>query len=125
MEVHLTPDQEAFVRQAIESGRLHRAEDAIEEALRLWEERKRKRAQFLATIDLAEASLARGEGRVSTEQSMRDLAHEVKQRGRKRHAAEQSRRYWRTASQNRPRRIWTISGITSRKKAGVWKSPAV
>ena len=28
-------------------------------------------------------------------------------------------------SQNRPRRIWTISGITSRKKAGVWKSPAI
>jgi putative addiction module CopG family antidote len=51
MEVHLTPGQEAFVRQAIESGRLHRAEDAIEEALRLWEERERKRVQFLATID--------------------------------------------------------------------------
>jgi putative addiction module CopG family antidote len=92
MEVHLTPDQEAFVRQAIESGRLHRAEDAIKEALRLWEERERKRAQFLATIDLAEASLARGEGRVITEQSMRDLADEVKQRGRNRLAAEQSRR---------------------------------
>jgi putative addiction module CopG family antidote len=92
VEVHLTPDQEAFVRQAIESGRLHRAEDAIEEALRLWEERERKRAQFLATIDLAEASLARGEGRVITEQSVRDLADEVKQRGRKRLAAEQSRR---------------------------------
>ena len=89
--MHLTPGQEAFVRQAIESGRLHRAEDAIEEALRLWEERERKRAQFLATIDLAEASLARGEGRVITEQSMRDLAGEVKQRGRKRLAAEQSR----------------------------------
>jgi putative addiction module CopG family antidote len=91
MEVHLTPDQEAFVRQAIESGRLHRPEDAIEEALRLWEERERKRAQFLATIDSAEASLARGEGRVITEQSMRDLADEVKRRGRKRLAAEQSR----------------------------------
>lgn len=89
--MHLTPGQEAFVRQAIESGRLHRAEDAIEEALRLWEERERKRAQFLATIDLAEASLARGEGRVITEQSMRDLAGEVKQRGRKRLAAERSR----------------------------------
>lgn len=90
--MHLTPDQEAFVRQAIESGRLHRAEDEIEEALRLWEERERKGAQFLATIDLAEASLARGEGRVITEQSMRDLADEVKQRGRKLLAAEQSRR---------------------------------
>lgn len=92
MEVRLTPDQEAFVRQAIESGRLHRPEDAIEEALSLWEERERKRAELRATIDLAEASLARGEGRVITEQSMRDLAEDVKHRGRARLATEQSRR---------------------------------
>ena len=92
MEVRLTPDQEAFVRQAIESGRLHRPEDAIEEALSLWEERERKRAQFLATLDDAKASLARGEGRVITDESMRELAEEVKQRGRERLAAEQSRR---------------------------------
>jgi len=91
MEVRLTPDQEAFVRQAIASGRLQRAEDAVEEALRLWEERERKRSEFLATIDAAEASLARGEGRVITEQSMRELADEVKQRGQARLAAEQTR----------------------------------
>jgi len=90
MEVRLTPDQESFVRQAIESGRLHRAEDAVEEALRLWEERERKRAEFLATLDDAEASLARGEGRVITQESMRELAEEVKQRGRARLSAEQA-----------------------------------
>jgi hypothetical protein len=33
MEVQLTPDQKAFVRQAIQSGRLHREEDAVKEAL--------------------------------------------------------------------------------------------
>ena len=91
MEVQLTPDQEAFVRQAIESGRLRRAEDAVEEALSLWEERERKRAEFLTTIDVAEASLARGEGRVITQESMRDLAEDVKRRGRARLAAEKSR----------------------------------
>ncbi len=90
MEVRLTPDQEAFVRQAIESGRFHRAEDAVEEALLLWEERERKRAEFLATLDDAKAPLARGEGRNITQQSMRDLAEEVKQRGQVRLAAEQS-----------------------------------
>ena len=77
MEVRLTPDQEAFVRQAIESGRFHRAEDAVEEALLLWEERERKRAEFLATLDDAKASLARGEGRNITQESMRDLAEHV------------------------------------------------
>jgi Arc/MetJ-type ribon-helix-helix transcriptional regulator len=69
MEVRLTSDQEALVRQAIESGRLHRAEDAVEEALLLWEERERKRAEFLATLDDAKVSLARGEGRNITQQA--------------------------------------------------------
>lgn len=90
MEVQLTPDQKAFVRQAIESGRLHREEDALQEALSLWEERERTRAEILAAVDAAEASLARGEGRTITQESMRQLADEVKQRGRARHAAEQT-----------------------------------
>ena len=88
MEVQLTPDQKAFVRQAIESGRLHREEDAVQEALSLWEERERTRAEILTAVDLADASIARGEGRVITQESMRQLADEVKQRGRSRLAAE-------------------------------------
>jgi len=92
MEVQLTPDQKAFVRQAIESGRIQREEDAVREALSLWEERERTRTEILAAVDLAEASIARGEGRVITQESMRQLAEEVKQRGRSRLAAEQSSR---------------------------------
>jgi putative addiction module CopG family antidote len=90
MEVHLTPDQKAFVRQAIESGRLNREEEAVQEALSLWEQRERTRAEILAAVDVAEASVARGEGRVITQESMRQLADEVKQRGRNRLAAERS-----------------------------------
>jgi putative addiction module CopG family antidote len=89
MEVNLTPDQQAFVRQAIEHGRLHREEEAVQEALSLWEERERARAQILAAVDVAETSLVRGEGRVITEKSMRDVAAGVKQRGRVRLTAEQ------------------------------------
>jgi putative addiction module CopG family antidote len=89
MEVQLTPDQEAFIRQAIESGRLRREEDAVKEALSLWEERERTRAEILAAVDEAEASLARGEGRLITQESTRELAAEVKRRGRARLAAEQ------------------------------------
>jgi len=88
MEVRLTPDQEAFVRQAIESGRLHSPEDAVEEALSLWEERERNRAEILAAVDAAEASLDRGEGIVITEHSARELADDVKRRGRARFEAE-------------------------------------
>jgi putative addiction module CopG family antidote len=84
MEVDLTVDQREFIRQAIETGRFHRAEDAVREALLLWEERERRRAEILAAVDTAEAALLRSEGRAVTQQSMRELANEVKQRGRQR-----------------------------------------
>ena len=87
MIVHLTPDQEAFVLNAIASGRLRGDEGAVREALALWERRERARAEILASVDVAEAALARDEGRVITRESMRDLAAEVKQRGRARVAA--------------------------------------
>ena len=82
MEVQLTPDQKAFVREAIQSGRLHREEDAVKEALSLWEERERRRLEILVAVDKAEASLARGEGRsVTTPEEARQLAEDVKRRG--------------------------------------------
>ena len=88
MENQLTPDQKALARRAIETGRLHSEEEAVQEALALWEERERQRVGFLATLDDARASLARGEGRVITQESMRELAAEVKERGRARLIAE-------------------------------------
>jgi Arc/MetJ-type ribon-helix-helix transcriptional regulator len=88
MDVQLTSDQKAFARRAIESGRLHTEDDAVQEALALWEERERQRAEFLLTLDDARASLARGEGRVITQESIRQLAEEVKERGRARLLAE-------------------------------------
>jgi putative addiction module CopG family antidote len=88
MEVQLTDDQKAFVRQAIDNGRYGCEEDALRDALSLWEEREPSRAEILSAVDVAEASLARGEGRTITEQSMRDLADEVKQRGPARLASE-------------------------------------
>lgn len=89
MEVRLTPQQEESIRRAVETGRIRSQEDALQEALSLWEERERKRAEFLSTLDDAKASLARGEGRIVTEESMRELAQAVKQRGLARVAAEQ------------------------------------
>jgi len=88
MDVELTSDQRAFARRAIESGRLHSEEAAVQEALALWEDRERQRAEFLLTIEDARASLAQGEGRVITQDSMRQLAQEVKERGRARLLAE-------------------------------------
>jgi Arc/MetJ-type ribon-helix-helix transcriptional regulator len=90
MEVQFTPDQEAFVREAIQSGRLRREEDAVKEALSLWEERERRRLEILIAVDKAEASLARGEGRsVTTPEEARQLAEDFKRRGMVRLHAEQ------------------------------------
>jgi Arc/MetJ-type ribon-helix-helix transcriptional regulator len=93
MEVHLTPDQEAFIRQAIETGRLQREQDAVEEAMALWEERERRRMEILVVVDQAEASLARGEGRrMTTREEAAELAADIKRRGMARLAAEHSPR---------------------------------
>jgi putative addiction module CopG family antidote len=91
MEVNLTPDQAAFVRQAIKSGRLHDEQEALQEALALWEERERRRQELIASVESARAGHARGEGRLLTEASMRELTDQVKARGRARLASEQSR----------------------------------
>jgi hypothetical protein len=60
----------------------------VQEGLALWEERERQRVEFLVTLDDARASPARGEGWAITQDSMRKLPDEVKERGRPRLIAE-------------------------------------
>ena len=88
MEVQLTSDQKAFSRRAVESGRLHSEEEAVQEALALWKDRERRCVALLATLDDSRASLSGGEGRAITKESMRELAAEVRERGRARLIAE-------------------------------------
>jgi len=88
MQITLTAEQKAFVQQAVRTGRFQRPEDAVAEALLLWEERELRRAEFLASLDEADASLERGEGIPITQESMQALAEDVKRRGRERLAAQ-------------------------------------
>jgi Arc/MetJ-type ribon-helix-helix transcriptional regulator len=93
MEVQLTDDQRAFIRQAIETGRYAREEDALQEALSLWEGREHRRAEILAAVDQAEVSFARGEGRrITTREETAELADEIKRRGLARLVSEQDTR---------------------------------
>jgi Arc/MetJ-type ribon-helix-helix transcriptional regulator len=82
MRIDLTPEQQDFVRQAIESGRVERAEDAVQAAMTLWVDRERRRAEILAAVDVARASIRRGESLEITRESMRALAEDVKRQGR-------------------------------------------
>jgi putative addiction module CopG family antidote len=93
MEVQLTDDQKAFVRQAIQSGRYSGEEEALRDALALWEGRERRRAEILAAVDQAEASYARGEGRrITTREESAQLADDINRRGLARLNAEGTRR---------------------------------
>jgi Arc/MetJ-type ribon-helix-helix transcriptional regulator len=91
MEVTPTPGQENFIRQAIESGRIHRPEDAVKQALSMWEENERRRLLILAAVDEAEASFAQGKGKlISSEEQITELVEATKQRGMARLLAEQN-----------------------------------
>jgi Arc/MetJ-type ribon-helix-helix transcriptional regulator len=93
MELHLSAEQQAFIREGIESGRLEKPEDAFEQAMSLWEERERRRLEILAAVQAADASLERGEGRtVTSREQMIQLGQAVKLRGIERLAAEPKQR---------------------------------
>jgi Arc/MetJ-type ribon-helix-helix transcriptional regulator len=88
MQIDLTPEQQDFVLRAVASGRFERPEDAVQAAMMLWVERERRRAEMLAAVDIAKASIDRGEGMEITQESVRALAEDVKRRGRAQLAAE-------------------------------------
>jgi Arc/MetJ-type ribon-helix-helix transcriptional regulator len=77
MQIDLTPEQQDFVRQAVESGRFGRPEDAVQAAMTLWVDRERRRAEILAAVDIARASIRSGESIEVTKESMRALAEDV------------------------------------------------
>ncbi len=82
MEVQLTPDQEAFIRKAIASGRYPNAEAAVREAMVSWEERERLRLELLAVLDEAEADLQSGQFTDYTGSTLQRLSGELKREAR-------------------------------------------
>jgi Arc/MetJ-type ribon-helix-helix transcriptional regulator len=92
MDVQFSPGQKAFVREAISSGRITSEEEAVRQALLLWEERERQRVEILSAVERAQGSLARGEGRrITSEAELHQFAEDVKRRGTARLNAEQNR----------------------------------
>jgi putative addiction module CopG family antidote len=81
MQVQLTPEQISFVDLGIQEGRFRNSEEAVQQALALWEKRERTRVELLASLDLAEQSLDAGEGECYTAESLHELVDSVKQRG--------------------------------------------
>ena len=82
MEVHFTADQEAFIRQAIDSGRYQTADDAVRDAMARWEEDERARLGLLAAFDEAESDLETEDFVDYTDANLDSLAMELKREGR-------------------------------------------
>jgi len=81
MQVQLTPEQTSFVDMGVQEGRFRDPEEAVRQALALWEKRERARAELLASLDLAEQSLDAGEGETYSAETLHELVQSVKQHG--------------------------------------------
>ena len=84
MEIPITPEQDAFIRQAVARGRYRTAEDAIGDALRKWERDERNRVELLAALDEGEADLESGHYTDHTDTTLPQLAADLKQDARAR-----------------------------------------
>ena len=99
------------MREAVASGRISNEEEAVRQALWMWEDRERQRVEILAAVGGAQASITRGEGRrIASEEELQQFADDFKSRGMARLAAGQNRRLTKSGFRPRLRRNWTISG---------------
>jgi putative addiction module CopG family antidote len=81
MEIKLTPEEESFVRMGVQDGRYQDPSDAVHRAMGSFVKRERNRLELIASLDEAEASLAAGEGKTYTEETLHELAEDVERRG--------------------------------------------
>jgi len=82
MNVSLTPELERLVNEKVESGLYQTASEVVREALRLLKERDHAREQLRGDVQVGFDALARGEGRTYDKASGRQLAEQIKLRGR-------------------------------------------
>ena len=81
MNVSLTPQLEALIRQKVASGRYKNPSEVIREALQLLEEKERLELLRNA-IAIGDAELERGEGILWTMDTMRQLRSEAEEEDR-------------------------------------------
>jgi putative addiction module CopG family antidote len=82
MEVRLTPEQEALIAQAVQSGRYQTAEDAVKDAVACWEENERRRIELVAMIDEGDADFEAGRYTEYTDETLADLFVELRREAR-------------------------------------------
>ena len=87
MNISLTPELDSYVQQKVQTGMYHSASEVIREGLRLLREQDQFRharlAQLRQDVDLGADQIARGEYTEYTMATVKDLATEIKSKGRK------------------------------------------
>lgn len=84
MKLDLTPEQTAFIKHAIVSGRYLAPEEAINDAMELWLNRERARMEITASLDAAEADIAAGNYACYSAKELPGLADDLKHKARQR-----------------------------------------
>ena len=84
MSSGLSPDNEQFIRQAVELGTFHSREEALDQAVELL----RKRAALLRHIDEGTRQLREGEGiELHGEAELKEFFDEIQAEGMRRYEA--------------------------------------
>ena len=87
MNISLTPELDAYVLNKVETGMYHSASEVIREGLRLLYEqdqiRQTRILQLRQNVDVAVAQIENGEFTEYTPATIKDLADEIKIKGRK------------------------------------------
>ena len=87
MEIELTPEQNSLVNLGMEEGRFQRREDAIRDAMALWERRERARLELLAELEAGESCPEEEDIALDSDEAVAAFFEDIKQRGRARLAA--------------------------------------
>ncbi len=83
MNVSLTPQLEALVRQKVETGLYNNASEVVREALRLLDERDQRQSWLRSKMATAEEQVKRGEVVEFTDELLDELDREVDERLRR------------------------------------------
>ncbi len=81
MQIELTPAQNSFVELGIQEGRFQSRDEAVRQALALWEKRERERLELMGSLDSAERALDAGEGEEFSPETLGGLVESVRKRG--------------------------------------------
>jgi putative addiction module CopG family antidote len=82
MQIDLTPEQRSFIEYGIEQGRYQNEEEAVREALALWVDRERARAELLAAIDAGDNSPEGEDIVLSSEEDVAEFVNGIRERTR-------------------------------------------